>query len=36
MLDRPGRDLVLIDDEWDDAAEAGLAITADEFAGSRS
>jgi hydroxyacylglutathione hydrolase len=35
MLDRPGRDLVLINDEWDDAAEAGLAITADEFADAR-
>jgi hypothetical protein len=35
MLDRPGRDLVLIDDEWDDAAEAGLAITVHEFADAR-
>ncbi|HSK58311.1 MAG TPA: MBL fold metallo-hydrolase [Actinomycetospora sp.] len=35
MLDRPGRDVVLIDDEWPNAADAGLAITTDEFAGSR-
>jgi hydroxyacylglutathione hydrolase len=36
LLDRPGRDLVLIDDEWPNAADAGLAITTDELADSRS
>ena len=27
MLDRPGRDLVLINDDWPNAAEAGLAVS---------
>ena len=32
MLDRPGRDLVLIDDDWPHAADAGLAMTTDRHA----
>jgi glyoxylase-like metal-dependent hydrolase (beta-lactamase superfamily II)/rhodanese-related sulfurtransferase len=35
MLDRPGRDLVLIDDDWNHAAEAGLAISTDELTSAR-
>ena len=35
MLDRPGRDLVLINDDWPNAAEAGLAVSNEPATASR-